>query len=485
MYMSPEQWKTTSVDIRADIYSLGCSLYHLLAGKPPFWKSDLKPEKAHEREKLPPIKSGQPIPRPLWAVLERMTAKNPNERYSDPAEVAAALAPFAEGNQLAEVVRKYIESEGGLRTEKMGRSDTMVAKSAESDTLARTPASWGVPTSFPPAARSKVWRTVLSIVVLLGVGAIGWLAVQAIARRESVQQANEARRNALQVAAGFAASEIRKEINLRFDTLTRIAVDEELQQHMNRVNSQPTDEAVLMRLEDWLGSRRADSETAAPSDSWFINDERGVQVARSPRSDKSAGENFAHRDYFHGQGKELLEGTTGLKPLDAPHLSAVYRSTSTGHLKVAFSVPIENGKKGKQRKVIGVLAMSVDLGEFKVLENDLPEGHEVVLVDLRESTIDGQTRRGLVLHHQSDKPYREGQQAPWISSELLARIEKILVGEAGAEPENSGILTNYRDEALTGDKPYWGALKLVRNESPGEPVQDFKWLVIVQEPVSR
>ena len=39
------------------------------------------------------------MPRPLWDVLERMTAKKPDERYADPAEVAAALAPFAEGHQ--------------------------------------------------------------------------------------------------------------------------------------------------------------------------------------------------------------------------------------------------------------------------------------------------------------------------------------------------------------------------------------------------
>ncbi len=61
MYMSPEQWKSTSVDIRADIYSLGCTLYHMLAGRPPFWKSDLKPEIAHERESLPPIKSNRAL----------------------------------------------------------------------------------------------------------------------------------------------------------------------------------------------------------------------------------------------------------------------------------------------------------------------------------------------------------------------------------------------------------------------------------------
>src|SRR4029079_13244290 len=98
MYMSPEQWKTTSVDIRADIYSLGCTLYHLLAGNPPFYDSDLRPEKAHEKSNVPVIRSStHPIHKKLWDVLQKMLEKRPEDRYATPAEVATALAPFCEG----------------------------------------------------------------------------------------------------------------------------------------------------------------------------------------------------------------------------------------------------------------------------------------------------------------------------------------------------------------------------------------------------
>ena len=108
MYMSPEQWKTTSVDIRADIYSLGCTLYHLLAGNPPFYDSDLRPEKAHEKSAVPAIRSSvQPLPKKLWDVLRKMLEKRPEDRYATPAEVAAALAPFAEGHNLAALVRGH------------------------------------------------------------------------------------------------------------------------------------------------------------------------------------------------------------------------------------------------------------------------------------------------------------------------------------------------------------------------------------------
>jgi serine/threonine protein kinase len=194
MYMSPEQWKTTSVDIRADIYSLGCTLYHLLAGKPPFWESDLKPEKAHEREKLPPIQhpegTREPIPRALWDVLKRMTAKNPDERFSDPSEVAAALAPLAEGHRLAARVEELKRKSQRGATEGFSKSETTVGKSAESDTrLGRTPPSWGLPKSLPPAQRRKIGRIVAGLATLAAVVAIGWLAWEATGRRESVQAA--------------------------------------------------------------------------------------------------------------------------------------------------------------------------------------------------------------------------------------------------------------------------------------------------------
>lgn len=483
MYMSPEQWRTTSVSIRADIYSLGCTLYHLLAGKPPFWSSDLRPEKAHEREKLPRIVDD--LPPGLWQVLERMTAKEPGDRYATPAEVAAALAPFAEGNHLAELVQRHSGIAAHAPTQGVAKADTLVAKSAESDTrVSREPTRWGSPPALPAQVRHRLWRGLMAAAMLVAVGAIGWLVLQANERQTSVQEAQQARQHALQVAAGFATSEILKEINQRFDILNRMAMDPELREQLIAIDASPGDQQLWKRLDEWLGARRADNDRQAPADSWFVNDVRGVQVARSPRSNESTGENYSHRDYFHGRGAGYRAAVTGTPPIGSPHLSAVYRSTSTGHLKVAFSVPIENGLKGDERKIVGVLAMAVDLGEFNVLENALPPGHEVVLVDLRKATIDGETRRGLVLHRQRPIAFEQGQAPPWIDEKLLQRIETLLGTERPMA--TSGIfLSDYRDKALTDDKRYWGAMRPVVDRRPDRAVFDTRWLVIVQEPLER
>jgi hypothetical protein len=96
-YIAPEQLRDShAADIRADLYSLGCTLYHLLAGRPPFRGTVSEKLEAHEREQPRPLTEvRKDVPAELAAVLNRLLAKDPARRYQTPAEVAAALAPFA------------------------------------------------------------------------------------------------------------------------------------------------------------------------------------------------------------------------------------------------------------------------------------------------------------------------------------------------------------------------------------------------------
>lgn len=481
MYMSPEQWKTTSVDIRADIYSLGCTLYHLLAGKPPFWESDLKPEKAHEREKLPPLDGERAVPPGLWNVLERMMAKKPEDRYSSPTEVVAALTPFVEGHHLAELVEQAVGAKTRSATHGIGRADTLVANRAESETVARTPASRTRSKTLPPETRRRLWRAARVAVVVAAVAMIGWLSLTLWQRHW-----RQVRQGLLEVSANYAVSAILGEINDRFSALNELARDRELRERMLAVET-ATEEAqreqLRKELETWLGAERSNQASHLRAEAWFVNDRQGTQIARSPQSNKSTGRNYAHRDYFHGQGRDFEPGTTGLEPIDAPHLSAVYRSTTDGRLRVAFSVPVENGLSGEQRAVIGVLAMSVDLGDFDVLEKRLPEEYEVVLIDLREESIDEERRRGLVLHHQRRRALGE-EQPPWVSEALLARIDQVLA-TVPTEAGNPAMLMDYRDEVVTGGRRYWGAMRRVINPRPERTLRDTGWVVLVQEPLER
>ena len=96
-YIAPEQAEEShTVDIRADIYSLGCSLYHLLTGQVPFPSGTLAQKLIkhmhHQPQLVESLRPG--LPTGLGQVIRRMMAKNPAERYQTPAEAAAALEPF-------------------------------------------------------------------------------------------------------------------------------------------------------------------------------------------------------------------------------------------------------------------------------------------------------------------------------------------------------------------------------------------------------
>jgi WD40 repeat protein/tRNA A-37 threonylcarbamoyl transferase component Bud32 len=97
-YMAPEQAEEShGVDIRADLYSLGCTLYHLLAGRPPFVGGTLLQKlRKHQSDRPVPLEQLRPeVPPAVAAVASRLMAKRPEDRYQTPAEAAAALAACA------------------------------------------------------------------------------------------------------------------------------------------------------------------------------------------------------------------------------------------------------------------------------------------------------------------------------------------------------------------------------------------------------
>ncbi|HEX3450929.1 MAG TPA: protein kinase [Isosphaeraceae bacterium] len=96
-FVAPEQiGDARRADIRADIYSLGCTIYYLLTGGPPFKATSLyEILQAHHSMDALPLNLVRPdVPVKLAALVARMMAKDPELRFQTPNEVAQALKPF-------------------------------------------------------------------------------------------------------------------------------------------------------------------------------------------------------------------------------------------------------------------------------------------------------------------------------------------------------------------------------------------------------
>jgi len=112
-YIAPEQVSDPrAADIRADIYSLGCTLYYLLAGRPPFPQGSITDKlAAHAAATPPPLAQfRKDVPDGLSRVLNRMLAKDPAARYAAPGDLARDLAPFA-GERPAETAQPATSGE--------------------------------------------------------------------------------------------------------------------------------------------------------------------------------------------------------------------------------------------------------------------------------------------------------------------------------------------------------------------------------------
>lgn len=99
-FMAPEQWEDAhTTDARADLYALGCTLYYVLTGRPPYggdrYKTTVAKFRGHVNDPIPGLAEARPdVPAAVVDIYQKLMAKSPADRYQTAAEVVAALQPF-------------------------------------------------------------------------------------------------------------------------------------------------------------------------------------------------------------------------------------------------------------------------------------------------------------------------------------------------------------------------------------------------------
>jgi tetratricopeptide (TPR) repeat protein len=94
-YMSPEQILGKNVDASTDLYALGCTLYHLVAGRPPFMDGDIYYHHMHSTPESPK-KYQDKIPDSLAKIIMRCIEKDKSSRYHNPKEISDDLSRIAQ-----------------------------------------------------------------------------------------------------------------------------------------------------------------------------------------------------------------------------------------------------------------------------------------------------------------------------------------------------------------------------------------------------
>jgi WD40 repeat protein len=178
-YIAPEQLEDPrSVDVRADLYSLGCTFYYLLAGQVPFPGGTLVQKLDRQRWHTAPSVNQirHEVPAPLAAVIRRLMAKHPDDRYQTPGELAAALEALLRTGQLPGgqaaltlVPLRVLTGHGAAVTAVAFGSDGKVLVSGSSD---RTVRFWDVSTGQERFRAGDGRHEVGSLAVVPGSGVV-------------------------------------------------------------------------------------------------------------------------------------------------------------------------------------------------------------------------------------------------------------------------------------------------------------------------
>ena len=133
-FASPEQFAGADVDIRSDLYSLGVTLWEMLAGQAPFRGTPAEAMYQHHRVHLPIEQLGG-VPQPLVVLLEVLLEKDPARRFQTPAELLKVIPAVRDavdaGRPMMKTIRVFVSSTGDVQKERHVAERVMRSIAAE------------------------------------------------------------------------------------------------------------------------------------------------------------------------------------------------------------------------------------------------------------------------------------------------------------------------------------------------------------------
>jgi len=467
-YMAPEQADMNAIPTAGwDVYALGALFFCMLTGRPPY----RDPAALSEIDSV--------------AGLEKRLAKyrahiHDTPRPTDHREVAGV------DRHLAEII------DGCLEVDEQKRFSHVINIIDALDSRDRL-----------HRRRPLLVLGILGpLLLMITMGIFGYRGYQRAMRESEVTVTVRARESNV-FAAQFAAETVSKDLEKRFRIVQDAARDTQLRRTLEACLTDATLAESLARFaettpesdaEDAGLPKRRDEFRRHPkrqalddlvkalhgnpdnpsAASWFVQDHRGISLAISIDADTDyspLGRNFAYRTYFHGGERDLPKGTRAPKVISAPHLSSVFRSTTTDTWKLAISTPVV----GEDGSTIGVIALTLEVGEIEKYESK----------DIRFATlIDGRDgdHRGVILQHPLFDELKQKSRSPLPDfSEFRADVD--LLKSDSTEPYIDPLSTHELGEAYR--RKWVGGVAPVRlypgNSTDDNSVLDTGLLVLVQE----
>lgn len=466
-FMAPEQADINAVpDARWDVYAWGAVLYEALTGNPPYRTPDTQrqlaaSEVAERRlEVYRQILYSSPKPRDHWRV-----------RGVD--------------RGLAEIIDRCLQLDPNLRyPNAQAVLDALDARSQQLETRPLLTLGIAAP-----------------IALLLAIGLLANYAMSA-AVRSAQQTLLERALESDVVTVKILARSIERELEDRTNELLKVAADNRVADAILAEGKLPWEQRKSLRdvVGEWkllVDVARAE-QRLDPDTSWFITNDKGLQIYRDPYSAQTVDKRYDFRDYFHGRRRDYPKDQVpaDVGPIREPYVSTAYISESANAFRVAITVPIYSANR---ERVIGVLGRSIGLphllGSYKPQIEAAGGGtnqveRTIALFD-RIRTADGQPQaRFELLDH------------PWLTEERTQRRKevdrKLLQIDSDHAEQMAKLQDRVHQARIAGGVPVVGDLDQTLNyqDPVGQldaaryggkwlaafwPVGHTDWIAVVQE----